>query len=962
MRNFVGRTEELALFERKLSTLCQGYGSLLLITGVRGIGKSALARQVGARAELVVDCVRGAADSSEPVAPLWPWRQALRRLADVRGLDAASLMGPFCPEAEGDAAARVPRTAAAVRTHTHGAPLAVVLEDLDASDPYTLAVIEELLPELHELPLLLVVTATARPGDGTEAWLRLLSWSRLFGVTHLHLKPLPEELTLSLVRHELPHTAPEERARIAAASGGNPGIAHVLCRWKEHERHLSGGGASTPNPYAEAPEGAPLRSAIETADPHGCIAAVAILGEPLCARVVAFTLRIPRRETAHMLEAATAAGLLTRSGTVTPRYDVSHPLVAQAALILAGPERTAWLHQRAAAALIAMQDPEGPSPTAAAVARHLVAAGRLGTDTARQCLRAARWEASQGRLTEAVALASRGLESGPDPATRCELLIVSGRCEARSGLPARGLVILRAAVSAASRAGDGALFAEAVVELLDVAETSEPVDSATRRLVARGLERCPPGATAMRARLEAHQARTMPPDDSGAQRAVADRALRLALHSGDPEALGAALTVRIVHATPHEVEEYADLTAELPGPSALGALAYAAIATGHRDALDTARREFTALEAATPDASARAHLALLRASCALLDGDEPEVLAALRSLASEAPPLASIYTPAVVCVWQAHTGRTLLLPPPAEATPQTPCHFSLLGEAVQCLISAEHGGQDELRRLAGLASRMPDPGSLPLDRTWSAWMAIQARTGALTGDVSLCRAAVEHLGPFTGQFVVVGQSLPLGPVGWFLAEPLWLLGRSEEAIEANARAEYLSRALRSRAWTAHCLVQRGRLLRGSDPAAAAKALTEAVGIARDESLKLISESGGHILGQLEAASGATVPLSEARTTGGTPNASASSAADTDLDLPGPGHLPSQAGRLTAVLAPRDIKILSFARSGLTNAEIAKAMHLSVPTIERRLSNMYRQLGVRNRAQAVGMIGDGRAVP
>ncbi|MEV6510590.1 hypothetical protein [Streptomyces sp. NPDC051642] len=34
------------------------------------------------------------------------------------------------------------------------------------------------------------------------------------------------------------------------------------------------------------------------------------------------------------------------------------------------------------------------------------------------------------------------------------------------------------------------------------------------------------------------------------------------------------------------------------------------------------------------------------------------------------------------------------------------------------------------------------------------------------------------------------------------------------------------------------------------------------------------------------------------------------------------------------------------------------MHLSVPTTERRLTNVYRRLGVRNRAQAVSLFTHG----
>ena len=65
--------------------------------------------------------------------------------------------------------------------------------------------------------------------------------------------------------------------------------------------------------------------------------------------------------------------------------------------------------------------------------------------------------------------------------------------------------------------------------------------------------------------------------------------------------------------------------------------------------------------------------------------------------------------------------------------------------------------------------------------------------------------------------------------------------------------------------------------------------------------------------------------------------------------------PETAMLLAAGLTPEDIEALHHAAAGKTNAQIAKIMYLSVPTIERRFTHMYRRLGVRNRAQAVNLI-------
>jgi DNA-binding NarL/FixJ family response regulator len=54
----------------------------------------------------------------------------------------------------------------------------------------------------------------------------------------------------------------------------------------------------------------------------------------------------------------------------------------------------------------------------------------------------------------------------------------------------------------------------------------------------------------------------------------------------------------------------------------------------------------------------------------------------------------------------------------------------------------------------------------------------------------------------------------------------------------------------------------------------------------------------------------------------------------------------------APLTPRERKLLELLRSGKTNAEIAAQVFISEKTVRNHLSNVYRKLGVANRAQAI----------
>lgn len=60
----------------------------------------------------------------------------------------------------------------------------------------------------------------------------------------------------------------------------------------------------------------------------------------------------------------------------------------------------------------------------------------------------------------------------------------------------------------------------------------------------------------------------------------------------------------------------------------------------------------------------------------------------------------------------------------------------------------------------------------------------------------------------------------------------------------------------------------------------------------------------------------------------------------------PGE-PSQLGTLT----PRELEVLQMIAFGVTNAEAARRLHLSVHAIKFHLAAVYRRLGVANRTEA-----------
>jgi ATP/maltotriose-dependent transcriptional regulator MalT len=52
------------------------------------------------------------------------------------------------------------------------------------------------------------------------------------------------------------------------------------------------------------------------------------------------------------------------------------------------------------------------------------------------------------------------------------------------------------------------------------------------------------------------------------------------------------------------------------------------------------------------------------------------------------------------------------------------------------------------------------------------------------------------------------------------------------------------------------------------------------------------------------------------------------------------------------LSERELEVLALLASGRSNREIAKDLFIAVGTVKTHTNNIYRKLGVRNRAEAL----------
>jgi DNA-binding CsgD family transcriptional regulator len=312
------------------------------------------------------------------------------------------------------------------------------------------------------------------------------------------------------------------------------------------------------------------------------------------------------------------------------------------------------------------------------------------------------------------------------------------------------------------------------------------------------------------------------------------------------------------------------------------------------------------------------------------------------------------------------------------------------------LIRQRLGGPDEIFR--------PRP-----DGTSWAWLAAAARFAALTRDRELSAQVVDALEPFVDLFVVVWPYLPVGPVGWFLAGPLQVLGAQEKAAAALLAAQRVSDGLGAAGWSLRVGAERSRLLSPDNPPSVDDLVQTTIGSVRARRFPGViaqircTQGRRPVPMRADAAGryGAPAP-GPARASGPVPSSGPSSASGTgqwsasgtgqwpapgtgqrsapgasQRSVPGAG-LPGRAGAgapgasspggpapSLPRLTPRETDIMALAATGCTNQEIARRLFLSVATVERHCTNLYRRLGVRNRAQALGILGplgslDGRS--
>jgi tetratricopeptide (TPR) repeat protein len=652
-RPFVGRDQELADLDGALEDAAAGRGSLVLLSGEPGIGKtrlmSELARLAGERNLRVVT---GRCWEEGGAPPFWPWTQVVRSLGgDLEQLAASSDSGTgrgsgVMPEVE-----RL-RLFDSVRQFLAQAsvdtPLVVTLDDVHAADEPSLHLLRFLGDALAEAGVLIVASyreAERRVRELADVFAELARVGRripLRGLSSADVEAYVVSVTGSSPTQQVV-------ARLHEITGGNPFFIGEVVRLLAADDSLAALDNTSSDPFLRIPEEvrALIRRRVASLPPEAIavLRVAAVIGREFDLHVLQRTSRLTPAGLLDVLSEAAAVGVIVEVSTTTRRYAFTHELVRETLYDDLPPARRLELH-REVGRLLETVYAEDLDPHLSEIARHLYLAAPLGD--AGQALeylvragdRASRlfaYEDAASHYRQALELLA--LIGDTSNERRSDLLLRLGDAQGRSGNAAEARKTFEEAIDVARRMGNGELLAQAALGYVIalggfLLYARFEVGGTGVGLLEEALAALPPGDSSLRAHLLAHLALelwsgTVPVEQ---RVAISGEALAMARRVGDSEALVTALHSRHWSLTTPGMalerlahsEEMLRVAKETVNPQieflAHNARFHCFLELCDRRGMDAERQAMTELAERLRQPFYRWHTVSLRALSAILDG------------------------------------------------------------------------------------------------------------------------------------------------------------------------------------------------------------------------------------------------------------------------------------------------------------------------------------------------------
>jgi len=876
---FVGRAEAVATLRGARSAAAQGAGSVVLVAGPAGIGKTRLLRA------FVADCERagvralvGHCRDREGAPAYWVWQQILTAVAEGRDTPnlralrehAEALARADATRSDGPAAApeqsrflffeAVHRV---LREWAAESPGVIVLEDLQWAGSGSLALLEHVAYEIDSTRLLLVASLREEPAslrravDQTRVVLRRMEHCHPIELARFTRREIGE-----LAEQVLGVSVPAEVVEVLDAR--TEGVPLFL---RERLRELDGPIRSGESPEValsralagDSPTLSLVRRAIEGL-PESCVAyleAAAVVGREFSLPYTAEVAGLSLEEAARAFDRASMAGVVEEAPqSASGRF--FHALYREAVYDGIAVGRRALLHRRAAIALEKHALPDPLARSAELAYHHFESLAVGDPDAVLRFAGHAAAQASSRLWWEEAALQFERMSIALDhvgrsrPLEKLEALTRAGEAHALARNPERRRATLREAAALAQTLDRPVEQARAAIAYCDLSEWS-PWDPDALPLVESALAALGTGHRVARAALETRRAyRHVRAERDEAQR-LAREAVGLARATRDPELVQEALYVLLFSlAGPDQLAERAALrdgitvaarkaTRRDTALIALLDLACDRLMTGDAAGARALRADAEALVSPSPHPGLRWHLATYDAGLAALEGrlDEGDSLArdALRVGSRARHPYAQgcFDMQTALVAFERGAPRVALerFGPLIErrgVVENAPIHWMIAFVARAALACGERARAEALWR------RLADPGFEAIPRNIR-WTRSIVEIAHLCADLGLRAAAaplVALMEPCAEQHAVL--PIPIGyggPVRFALARLHAVGGDERRAGEDFARAIGAAEAIGATIWA--------RRIREAE-AIAVRAFAAPDGAARDDSHRPASKT------------------------------------------------------------------------------------------------------------------------
>lgn len=933
------------MIEAHLDRLAAPQGSVVLLAGEPGIGKTRLAEEVLARAASKgATTAWGRCWEAGGAPPYWPWTEALRAIvAAARGSPTGSLasagsgdIGQILGEAGAksswgeDEGARFRLYEGCMRLldeATSVSPVAIVLDDVHVADPSSLLLLQFVAARIRPLPALIL--ATYRESELTTGHVFTEALGQLLReptTTRLRLSGLDTAAVAQLMTATTAVAAPAEVVRrVRDQTDGNPLYVGEIARLLASEGRLGQfDDIALPRDVRETVLQRVARLPPATWD---ALTTAAILGREFA---IDLLLAVSSPGILDHLDPAAAADLIVAGGRLG-RLRFSHAVVAQALYDEVPPSRRLQLHAAAAKALLELHEHDLDS-VLTELAHHYcsavpVAAPSTAIDFARRAgARAVELLAfEEGIRLYRMALSVLESTGNRDDPLRADLLLAMGDAQARSGDSAQSKETFERAAAIARSSGDGVRLAQAALGYGGrFVWIRAGRDSRVVALLREALAVLSDEDSIIRARVAARLAGALRDDWSRTERdALSAQALAMARRLGDPATLASALAARYTAIWgPDTVEEMSSLAEEAETLTVGGDaeregearwLQFVAFMTlGDLESCRIQQREYTRLADELRQPSQRWYCGVMRDVQALMIGPLHSVEAMLvetraTGATAQAADAEASYRLALLQL-RREQGRLGEVESEARGGLSDFPGYRLFS-AWHALIQARNG---DLAAASGTATNLLDGGetTMPFDNAWLFAMALLAEVAVDLADVSMAERIYALLQPYghlvslaAGEVVGGSTSLPLGMLGT-------LLGRFETAERHLDTALRVHQRMGARVLECHTLHHRALLL---------------------ERRNRRGDSG-------RASALRAQVLADARHLG-------MAALERRLSPAAPGSGPSRPGGLT----PREQVVASSVARGLSNRQIADELVVSERTVESHVQNILMKLGFSSRA-------------